>query len=222
MPRRTVPDTDFEYHLLLFDEDGNEREENDSLYSSHVLAQETEGVTDIFVLSHGWKGDIPAAIRQYDRWVGVMVRQQDDIKRMRLNVPNFKPLVVCVHWPSLPWGIEKQAAALLGDPIAVEASGQDEFAAEDQLDTAGLVQQYAPRIADNDETKAALAIIGNTIENLGTAETLAIAETASRTGELPPSSTELSTPCSSRPSCRTKESWVPRTPTSLPSPPGPL
>jgi len=31
-----------------------------------------EKVTDVFFTSHGWKGDMPAAIEQYDRWVAAM------------------------------------------------------------------------------------------------------------------------------------------------------
>src|SRR5690348_1439491 len=117
MPRRTVPGSEFEYHLVLLDEDGNERiEQEGNLYSATLLEQETAGVTDVFVVSHGWRGDIPAAINQYDRWVGVMLRQDRDVQRMRSRVPGFKPLVICIHWPSLPWGVERVGAALLGAP----------------------------------------------------------------------------------------------------------
>ena len=92
MPRRTVPGTDFEYHLVLFDEDGHERKEQDgALYSKDAPgAGRPTGVTDVFLVSHGWKGDIPAAIRQYDRWVGAMVRQERDLQRMRELVPGLQ------------------------------------------------------------------------------------------------------------------------------------
>ena len=32
----------------------------------------------VFFLSHGWKGDVPAAIDQYDRWIGEMARSAAD------------------------------------------------------------------------------------------------------------------------------------------------
>jgi hypothetical protein len=186
MPRRTVPGSDFGYHLLLFDDEGHERKEADGRrYSQHVLEHETAGVTDVFVLSHGWMGDIPAAINQYDRWVGVMLRQERDLQRMRSTVPDFKPLVVCVHWPSLPWGVERVGAALLGG----EEEG-DEFETEEALDAAGLIDLYAPRIADTAETRRALATIMAVADNLDDADNLALAETASHTGELPQALTD--------------------------------
>ena len=78
MPPRTVPDhPDVHYYLALFDEHGNERAADDgTLLSDELTQRAADGVTDIFVLSHGWKGDIPAAISQCDRWIGAMARQR--------------------------------------------------------------------------------------------------------------------------------------------------
>jgi len=179
-----VPGSDFDYHLLLFDEDGRERKEQDgSLHSKDVVEHETAGVTDVFLLSHGWKGDIPAAIRQYDRWVGAMLRQERDLQRMRSLVPRFKPLVVGVHWPSLPWGVEDVGAALLGAPEgADEVEDIDEFQTEEGLGVAALVDLYAPRIADTPRTRQALTTILTAAEQ---PENLEVAQTAARTGELP-------------------------------------
>lgn len=175
MPERTVPGTDIGYHLLLFDEDGHERrDENGALYSDSVLALVARGVTDVFVVSHGWMGDIPAAIRQYDRWVGVMARQERDLQRMRSLVPEFEPLVAAVHWPSRPWGVEEARAALLGD-----VDDTDEFATENDLEPAELVELYAPRIGDTPETRAALTTIVDSAQDAAVAE-------AAHGGELSP------------------------------------
>lgn len=162
MPIRRVPGTEVDYHLVLFDEDGQERaEDGDEVASKALLEQAGDGVTDIFLTSHGWQGDIPAAIRQYDKWIGAVARQQRDRDRIREVVPDFKALLVGVHWPSLPWGVEETGAALLGgeDTGGGTIVDVDEFAVEAALDPAQLVSLYAPRIGDTPETRMALTTI---------------------------------------------------------------
>ena len=80
MPVRPVPQTDVRYYLVCFDEQGQERKETWLIALRNVarlIGDAREGITDVFLASHGWKGDIPAAIEQYDRWVGEMVRSPD-------------------------------------------------------------------------------------------------------------------------------------------------
>jgi hypothetical protein len=71
MPIREIAGTNLKYYLLVFDEQGQERNETDnSLMSQAVmqrLAEPSSPVTDVFVISHGWMGDVPAAIAQYDK-----------------------------------------------------------------------------------------------------------------------------------------------------------
>ena len=152
MPLRHVGNTEAEYYLVLFDADGNERREADESLLSQRLGEDIQdGVTDVFFASHGWKGDIPAAIRQYDSWVGTMAAQDRDRALARERYPGFKAMAVCVHWPSLPWGVEDAGAALLDDV--------DEFAAEQELSNGELVDMYAARIANTDAARSALAVI---------------------------------------------------------------
>ena len=70
MPIRKISNTDVEYYLVAFDEHGQERREPDgTLLSETLLRRAREAlapITDVFFTSHGWKGDIPAAIEQYD------------------------------------------------------------------------------------------------------------------------------------------------------------
>ena len=73
MPLRQIAGTDFRYFLIVFDEEGRERREADgSLMSDVVRDHAKDDVTDVFFTSHGWKGDVPAAIEQYDRWIATM------------------------------------------------------------------------------------------------------------------------------------------------------
>ena len=154
MPLRHVSQADADYYLVLFDADGNERREADgSLLSQKLSEVIQDGVTDVFFSSHGWKGDIPAAIRQYDSWVATMAAQTRDRELAHARHPDFKAMAVCVHWPSLPWGVEDAGAALLG------GDDGDEFAAEQDLSADQLVEMYAARIANTDAARSALKVI---------------------------------------------------------------
>jgi hypothetical protein len=117
---RQVPDSDLEYELVSFDKHGKEREAAGALPSNALaarLAQRDAPVTDVFLLSHGWKGDVPAAIEQCDRWIGAMGALQADRDAIRAQVTGYRPLIVGLHWPSLPWGDEKLdgGGRVLGD-----------------------------------------------------------------------------------------------------------
>src|SRR6266704_6898388 len=153
MPLRHIDDADLDYYLVLFDSDGTERAEQDgSLLSAKLKEAVRGGVTDVFISCHGWKGDIPAAISQYNRWISTMAAQRADLDRARELDRDFKPVVVGVHWPSLPGGNEDGRAALLSNE-------PDDFAAEAQMDSSQLVRQYAKRIADTDAARSALTVI---------------------------------------------------------------
>jgi hypothetical protein len=95
------------YALISFDKDGRERDDDSAggTFSKTLIAKvKDEQPTHIFLFSHGWKGDVEAAIDQYNRWIGAMWRLEADRKAM--GEP-FQPLFIGLHWPSLPWGDEK-------------------------------------------------------------------------------------------------------------------
>lgn len=181
MPLRHIDEANVDYYLVLFDADGNERQEQDgSLLSTTLKEAVRDGVTDVFFSSHGWKGDIPAAISQYNSWIGAMAAQTGDLARARALDPDFKALIIGVHWPSLPWGTENVGAALLDDTEDESATeGQDEFAAEGQAEHAELVDRYAKRIADTPAARTALATILDSAD-----DDQVLAQLAK--GELPP------------------------------------
>src|SRR5262245_55026995 len=154
MPVRQIPGTDVRYYLVVFDENGNERRERDgTLLSDTVWQRVTDGaaaVTDVFFMSHGWKGDVPAAIEQYDAWVGAMAKLQSDRDVIRQRRPGFAPLIVGLHWPSLPWGDETIPAGRGG-----VLSPRDDLAAP--IDA--QVDVYATRIADTPKARAAIRTV---------------------------------------------------------------
>jgi hypothetical protein len=119
MSTHTIPGTSTEYHLIAFDADGRERTDDvaGGVFSGTVLEKvKAESPTNIFFFSHGWKGDAPAAIDQYSRWIKAMVDLTPDAQRMGAG---FKPIWIGLHWPSLPWGEEGSGsfAAAGGKPL---------------------------------------------------------------------------------------------------------
>jgi len=65
MTIRNVPETELKYHLISYDKWGEERTDDpdapNGRASEAVLeALATEPITDVFLISHGWKGDVPS------------------------------------------------------------------------------------------------------------------------------------------------------------------
>ena len=146
MPVERVADTDLEYYLIAYDEEGRERTDDPGGRMSQRAAEAAgAGVTDVFVLSHGWQGAVPEARDQYSRWLRAALRCEDDRRRLRERPGGFRPLVIGLHWPSLPWGDEEfgMEAVSFGGGTAVPA----------------LVERYAERVADTAPARQALATI---------------------------------------------------------------
>ena len=170
MPIELVPGTDLRYWLIAFDKNGNERKQDpdapEDLLSHRLLNElRDKAITDVFIMSHGWKGDIPAAREEYARWVQAMAICQADRVRMRAMWPDFKPLLVALHWPSLPWGDEdfgSASGAFSVDATLGKPSGGSGLEA--------LIARYAERIADTPKARAALeTIFRSAMENIAPA-----------------------------------------------------
>jgi len=106
MPFRTIPNTNVTYALIAFDADGRERTDDpqgvDGKMSARILQDAAANPpSHVFFYSHGWKGDVPAAIDQYNRWIKAMTDLSADVAAMGAD---FKPLWIGLHWPSLPFG----------------------------------------------------------------------------------------------------------------------
>jgi len=154
MPLRRVPGIDLQYHLVVFDENGVERREPDaSLQTDAVskrLTDASERVTDVFFVSHGWKGDVSAAIEQNDRWIAAMASLERDREAAHSRPMGFRPLIVGLHWPSLPWGDES-----LDDAGGAVLSGDND---------GGRVEAFARRIAGTPVARAALRAIFDKVD----------------------------------------------------------
>jgi hypothetical protein len=154
MPIRSLPDIALEYHLVCYDKDGNERREEDGSLLSDTIAKRAadraQGITDVFVMSHGWKGDVPAAIEQYDNWIRAMARCDADRASARRLLPGFTSLLVGFHWPSLPWGDESTGGS---------------FDAGAGLAEDGFIQEWSDRIADTPAARQALRVLYRAARN---------------------------------------------------------
>lgn len=115
LPSPTVPvrGTDLHYYLVSFDENSAERTHPAGIISQHLLKElAASEFTDVFLFSHGWMGDVGSANEQYQCWLKTMWALEDDRRAIRAKWPNFKPLLIGLHWPSLPWGNESLDAPL--------------------------------------------------------------------------------------------------------------
>lgn len=114
-----------DYTLTVFDADANEcRDENGDLGSAKAAARiRGESITDVFVMSHGWNGDVPSAVTQYNGWTDAMFACHEDLSALETSHPGFKPLLVGFHWPSLPWGNENAVPSFAIDPTAAGIVG---------------------------------------------------------------------------------------------------
>lgn len=130
---QSVPETDLTYYLVALDKYGRERPWPGGLCSSRVIRQLTaRPITDVFIFMHGWMGDVVQAKSQYDAWISAMTRWSSDAESMRDVRPEFLPLLIGIHWPSLPFGDEELRAAALE---TAEVGGQLDEIAEGFADT---------------------------------------------------------------------------------------
>jgi hypothetical protein len=107
LPLEPVPGHDTRYHLIAYDRRGRERDEPDGPRTAVVLREAAATLpTDVFVFSHGWNGDLPAARDQYGRWVAAMLSCAEDRARLSDRAGGFRPMLIGLHWPSKAWGEE--------------------------------------------------------------------------------------------------------------------
>ena len=147
MPTQTTPGG-IQYHLIAFDSSGNERTDdpNGKMSEKVLAALRSEPVTDVFLMSHGWQGDAPSALRQYHKWIDAMGACAADRAAIEKARGGFHPLLVGLHWPSLAWGDEDLPKDNVS--FAPGASPVDD-----------LVNQYAGRLADTPAARAALQTV---------------------------------------------------------------
>jgi len=155
----TVPGHDISYHLLAYGKDGQERPEDDGLYSRVLLgAAAAVPPSDVFLFSHGWNGDVPAARLQYGNWLATMADCGQDRAEADAMPGGFRPLLVGLHWPSKAWGDEELGAASFTAGVEAQVPG-DQAGSGHEDDIGLLVNRFASRLTDSDRTRQALRTI---------------------------------------------------------------
>jgi hypothetical protein len=151
MPVEPLAAHSFSYHLVAFDGDGRERTDDPDGKMSERTAAALRGqaVTDVFIASHGWQGDVVSARDQYSRWIGAMLGCANDRRLIRERRPGFSPLVIGFHWPSRPFGDE--------DLRSRRSFAEEESASTLSVDE--LVDEYAARLVDTPPARDALRTI---------------------------------------------------------------
>ncbi len=152
MPYQKIDGTDVEYGLISFDNNGVERTDDPTggVFSKTLVERaRTEKPTNIFLFSHGWKGDVPSAIDQYNRWIGAMARLTADRAAMGSA---FKPMFIGLHWPSQPWGTESSSG---GNSFGAGGAGN----APADLDA--LKEETVRHFGDRPGVREALDVIFN-------------------------------------------------------------
>ena len=144
MPFIQIPEAGLEYALIAYDENGVERtDDRDGIMGQRVReAVARDPITDIFIMSHGWKGDIPSATTDYTAWIKSMAACEADRKRAQER-PGFRAQIIGLHWPSLPFGDE----AFGGSAVS--------FAAGELSPVESQVEAFAKRIADTGPARTA-------------------------------------------------------------------
>jgi hypothetical protein len=173
MPFQTIPALGVEYALIHFDDRGRERADDpEGGVFSRALLDKARGdkPSHVFLFSHGWKGDIPSAIDQYNRWIGAMWKLEADRSAVGAD---FRPLFIGLHWPSQPWGEESFAAQSFGtdgvpvvgallDAAVEHFGGGDEVRAPLEVIFRAFEENPAARIVP-DDVVAAYADLANAV-----------------------------------------------------------
>ncbi|MFJ1260383.1 hypothetical protein [Cupriavidus sp. CuC1] len=164
MPYRKIPGTAASYFLVAVNENGAEMPKDPDLPQGRmsdwvIQSLSQDAITDVFLWSHGWKGDVREAVDQYDRWIGAFAARAGDRAQMLQRKPGFKAAHVGFHWPSLAWGDE---SLLTGDS----------FASEPGMSIETLVDFHAKELGDSQAVRAALRKLFDEVRTNAAADAL--------------------------------------------------
>lgn len=166
MPHKTIPGTNVTYALLAFDAEGRERtddpEGDHGKMSARLLRDaKAQPPSHVFFFSHGWKGDVPAAIDQYNRWIKAMTDRTADAAAMGSA---FKPLWIGLHWPSLPFGDDELGANAFSVPSVTSSELLERYVARLGGDAGEVRKQLKVILDENDRNPAAEALPAHVAE----------------------------------------------------------
>ena len=148
VPTASVAGFPITYQLMAYGADGRERQDDPGgLMSRRALdSPDDPPVTEVLLLSHGWRGDVPAARTQYNRWIGAMAGAPPTSNVMKKKRPGFRPCSsACTGRASRGATTPSQGAA------SFDTAGADPVEE--------LVNEAAARTVDTPAARAALRTI---------------------------------------------------------------
>lgn len=146
MPQMKL-DNDYCYYMVNFSEDGVEIDDApDADYTvmlstrlKEMIASPTHPVSDVFIVSHGYKTDKQGAVGSYAKWMNAMVAR----RKAEAAFDGTKVMIVGIHWPSFfTDGTEYQ----LDDQDRALSLTQDIFATFNWEGEAAPVREAAARV----------------------------------------------------------------------------
>jgi pimeloyl-ACP methyl ester carboxylesterase len=160
MPFKTIPATNVKYALIAFDAEGRERTDDpdgdNGKMSARLLREAEAGLpSHVFFFSHGWKGDVPAAIDQYNRWIKAMNDRSADVAAMGAD---FKPLWIGLHWPSLPFGDDELGGNAFDPPAVTSNELLERYVERLDSDEVEVRKLLKVILDENDENPGALTL----------------------------------------------------------------
>lgn len=130
--------------------------------SDAAIALIKDKVTDVFIWTHGWKGDMPAAVDQYDRWIGAFSSLKKKIEPDGVRARGIQRVPYRLSWPSLEWGDGHQGLRCQLQQLDEPAGGSVQ----------SRVDKYAARLVDSPAVREALTqLFADLARNFGQAGT---------------------------------------------------
>lgn len=146
MPQMKL-DNDYCYYMVNFSEDGVEMDDApDAKYTvmlssrlKEMIASTINPVSDVFIVSHGYKTDKQGAVGSYAKWMNAMVTRRKE----EAAFDGTKVMIVGIHWPSFfTDGTEYQ----LDDEDRALSLTQDIFASFDWSQEHAVVRETGARV----------------------------------------------------------------------------
>ena len=157
MPVRTIPAIGLEYYLVCVDGTGEERTDDPDGLDGRLTRRVEEALagkpyTDVFLMSHGWMGDVPAASGSTTAGSGRWRRAATISSVPAMSDPGSRR--------SSPGSTGRACRSATRSSAADQRSLFSTGAGAAALpDAAALVDAYADRIADTPSAREALATI---------------------------------------------------------------
>lgn len=154
MPIIDLPDVNLKYYLVVCDETGNEKDDIDGIEGKLTARisndlQVNQSVTDVYLICHGWLSDLPGAERQYGEWIRCFHSHSISQRGKNSKGSEYTPVVIGLHWPSRPVGIELLASGAPGEPWPLDKASIIDFRKSLSEKSLSILDELLSEVSDN-------------------------------------------------------------------------